>query len=130
MTTQYNIYSYVKGMNGFGLRLSDTVYTATLTASTNTTVTVPKSAAQGTWNPTSGPNKFIAVVNTNGGKVWVANNTTASAPAGATFQASSSQLVLQNQANGIHVNGGDVLNFVTPDSNISVSVAFYAIQEG
>ncbi len=36
MATQYNIYSYIKGINGFGLAASDTNYSVLLTADTDT----------------------------------------------------------------------------------------------
>ena len=123
--TQYNIYSYIKGQNGFGLYLSDTSFSATLTASTDTTVTVPATAGVGLVLPTS-KYSMLAVIRTTPADVWVAVNQTAAIPAGGTFASTTSQL-LDRDVMGIAVNGNDVLHFITAASDVVVSVAFYVL---
>jgi hypothetical protein len=125
--TQYNIYSYIKGVNAFGLLFSNTVQTVTLAANTDTTCTVPVGAATGGAPTATSFNKYIAVFSyTTGDDIWVANNQTAAVPAGAVFAASTSAL----RPNARSVKAGDVLHFITAAANASVSVEFYAIQEG
>lgn len=129
MSTQYNIYNYIKGINGFGLALSDTIFTATLTANTDTTVTVPGLAAAGAATAYQ-YNKLIAIIDTISGPLWVAVNAVAAVPAGATLAASTSRLVNPYLPMGLYVKGGDVLHFLTPSTGVEMSVAFYTIQEG
>lgn len=128
MTTQYNIdrITYVSG--GWGNILSDTIYTATLAVSTDTTITVPGNAAMGV--PGANINKFIARIRCNGTKsVWMAMNATAVVPVGATFATASSELLIQAAGgdNGYYVRAGDVLHFISAAA-ADISVAFYAIQ--
>ncbi len=122
MTTQYNIPSVSRGMNGFALPFSDTVYSVTLSAATEATVTVPSNGSMGS----IGMDRFVAVFSyeTNIG-VWVALNATAAVPAGATFAASTSEL----NPSAKHVKAGDVIHMITATAATDVSVAFYAIQE-
>jgi hypothetical protein len=47
MTTQYNINADTRGVNGFGLPFCDTVYSAKLAATTNTTLIVPGTLSLG-----------------------------------------------------------------------------------
>ena len=129
MSTQYNIYNYVKGINGFGLALSDTIFSATLAANTDTTVTVPGVAALGA-AAANKYNKLIAVIDTLSGPLWVAVNAVAAVPAGSTFAATTSRLVSPYGPVGLYVKAGDVLHFLTPSTGVEMSVAFYTIQEG
>lgn len=124
MTTQYRVDPIVKGLNGFGINFSDTIYTATLTAATDTSIAVPKTAAMGT--PCAATNnKFLAVFSySSGSNVYVALNGTAAVPAGASFAASTSEL---NPTAKI-VQAGDVIHMISA-ATPSISVAFYAIQE-
>ena len=128
MTTQYNIDRVSYGASGWGYILSDTIYTATLAISTDTTLTVPSKAALGV--PGANVNKFIARIRVNGTKsVWFARNATAVVPAGASFAAASSELLVQSSGgdNGYYVLAGDVLHFISAAA-ADISVAFYAIQ--
>jgi len=71
MTTKFSMTRDVNGYNGFGLQLSTSNYSVTLTASTDTTVTVPSDASV-----------YLAVCGyTSGDDVWVAVNATAAVPA-------------------------------------------------
>ena len=122
--TQYNIYSYIKGQNGFGLPFSNTAYSATLAANTDTTLTVPTGSALGAPEATA-VNKYIAVIDYSVNNVWVALNATAAFPAGAAFATTTSELLPL----GKYVKAGDVLHFISA-TGADVSVTFYAIQEG
>lgn len=122
--TQYNIYSYIKGQNGFGLPFSNTAYSATIGAGVETSLTVPTGSAMGA-PEANAYNKFIAVFDYSTTDVWVALNATAAVPAGAAFALTSSELTPA----GKYVRAGDVLHFIST-AGAAVSVTFYAIQEG
>lgn len=124
--TQYNIYSYVKGVNGFGLPVSNTIYSATLAANTEQLLTVPSGAAMGA--PSANQyNKFIAVIESVS-PVFLAVNQTVAVPAGAAFAATTSTLA--SFSSGYYTKSGDVLHFISPSATNHITVSFYAIQEG
>lgn len=126
MATQYNIDEFIRGINAFGTLFCDAVYTTTLQASTDASVTCPSFAPMGAPNATT-YNKWVAVIkSTAADNVYCALNTTAAVPVGHTFASSTSELLHPLDAK--LVKSGDVLHFIsagTPD----VSVAFYSIQE-
>lgn len=115
MTTPYNINANIYGTNGFGLPFCDNIFTATLAAATEATVTVPG----------SGYTKYIAVFGYEIAGVWVALNNTATVPAGATLVASKSEL----NPPAKYVKAGDVIHMITATAGTDVSVAFYTIQD-
>lgn len=122
--TQYNINPVAHGVNGFGLQFSDTSYSATLAADTDTTLTVPGAQATGTQSAAYA--KFYAIIKySTDGVVWVANNQTAAVPAGASFAQTTGELSPECK----YVKGGDVLHFITASSSIKVNVAFFAVQD-
>ena len=126
MTTQYKLQKDVAGYNGFGLQFSDQKYTASLAASTDTTLTVPSSGSIGA--PLNNVNKFLAVIAVEANlSVWCALNTTAAVPAGATFAASSSDLIIGTQYYAREVKAGDVLHFLAPTAGTDICVMFYAL---
>ena len=129
MTTQYKLQKDVAGYNGFGLQFSDQKYSATLAVTTDTTLAVPLTAAVGT--VLNSVNKFLMIVDcynaTGEGEVWVANNHTAAGPAGSSFAATNSDLVVQNKYYAREVKAGDVVHFYAPAANTSVGVIFYAL---
>lgn len=122
--TNYNVFNYLKGVNGYGLPISNTMYSATLAANTEETVTVPSSAGNGSAPTATTYNKFLAEINC-GTPLWVAINNTAAVPAGGTFLATNSQLVY-NQ--GLYVKSGDVIHIISA-AGTDVSVSFYALQD-
>jgi hypothetical protein len=130
MTTQYKIQKDVAGYNGYGLQFSDQKYSATLGAGTDTTVAVPLTGTLGA--ALNSVNKFLAIVTiynaTGEGEVWCANNTAASAPVGATFAATASDLIVQNRDYARWVKAGDVLHFLSPVADTDICVMFYAMQ--
>lgn len=127
MTTNYNTDWNKRGVNGFGAQFSDTIYSATLKAATDTTVAVPLTAAVGAPTATTF-NKFLAVIAcTQDVDVFMALNATAAVPAGVNFAATTSELI-PNGYIAKMVKSTDVIHFISAGTP-SVTVSFYAIQE-
>ena len=124
MTTQYNVNKGVYGTNGFGSPFCDTIYSVTLSASTDTTVTVPSISGLGNINATNKP-QYIAVFSYKAATdTFVAVNATAAVPVGNTFAATTSELNPPCKK----CQAGDVIHFIsagTPD----ITVAFYYVPE-
>ncbi len=114
MTTQFRTIQETKAHNDFGQQYSDQIYNATLTAATNTQLTVPGGGVMGAISSFGGSinnNKVYAVIRTTG-DVWVAVNQTADVPNGSSFAKDTSELVT---------------NVLDKCYLVSVSVAFYAL---
>lgn len=123
MPTSFSMVRDINAFNGFGLPFSIDKYSATIVADTDATLTVPSTGPLGSSSSTYS-NKFIVIFSYEAGaSVWVANNTTAAKPAGATFASTSSEL----NPSARYVKAGDVLHFLTPDTSAEVSVVFYAL---
>lgn len=123
MTTKFSMTRDINGYNGFGLKPSDTNISATLTASTDTTFTVPGSAAIGSTNYQTKAS-WLAIFSIDpGDSIWVSINAAASAPAGSTFAATTSFL---NPA-GVELQQGDVIHCFTTETGVNVSVRFYSL---
>ena len=102
-------------IDDFSLRFSNVLYSATLSASTDTTLTVPSVAP-----------RFKALIKVKQAvDVWVALNNTAAVPAGSTFVSTHSELITDMLCR--EVKAGDVLHFITATATTDVSVAFYAL---
>lgn len=126
MTTQYKIQKDVAGYNGYGLQFSDQKYSASLAITTDTTLTVPSTSALGV--PLNQVNRFLAVITVEANlSVWCAVNATAAVPAGSTFAATTSDLIIGGQDYARQVDAGDVLHFIAPTAGTDVSVLFYAL---
>ena len=127
MTTKLNLTRDINGFNAFGLNFTDTAYSCTLTASSNTTLTVPKVSSIGgaSYEGTAQPQWLAVFAYDPGTSVWVSDSATvaASNPAGNTFAATISEL---NPA-ARKVQGGDVLNFFTTGTGVNVWVGFWWI---
>lgn len=122
MAQLYNINDITRNSNGFGLPFSSNVYSARLAATTDTTLTVPGGSSLG--KAMNNVNKFIAVFSyEDAASVFVANGSTAEAPAGAGFASTTSEL----NPPAKHVSAGDVLHFYSVGANVDITVAFYAI---
>lgn len=104
-------------VDDFGLRFAGIKYSASLAATTDTTLTIPGSARR---------YKAVIKVEQNG-LVWVALNATAGVPGGSTFAATASELI--NDAKSIcrEVSAGDVLHFYTATAGTDVSVVLYSL---
>lgn len=127
MTAQYNIETYTRGVNSFGIKFPDTIYSAVLTASTNAAVTVPGATALGLATNTS-KNKFIAIINWSyDTDLYFSVNHTAAIP-GAVPIAAGNSILLNHFENAFLVNAGDTLNFISAGTP-GVTIAFYAVVE-
>lgn len=124
MTTQYNPNKSIQGVNGFGLPFCDTKQSATLSANTDTTVTVPGASPMGAI-AANVKNKYVAVITSAAAGTYMAINATAAKPAGATFASTTSSLLPTGQPFARYVNAGDVLHFLNA-STADVTVEFYA----
>lgn len=127
MTTQFQNIQEILGVNDFGQKFCDQIFTATLAQNTDTTLTVPGGGIMGNL-PAYENNKYLAVIRvSNSQDVWIAKNNTAAVPGGAAFAASNSELISGGQDFSKYCEVGDVLHFFTASLVASVSVAFYAI---
>jgi len=122
--TQYNINSYSRGVNGYGLPFTNTSYSVTLPRNVDTTLEVPGLQAGGA--PSATYAKMYAVIKYSTDNVtWVASNDVAAFPAGAAFLPCKGELSPECK----YVRAGDVLHFFTDTANIHVNVAFFAVQD-
>jgi hypothetical protein len=83
MTTKLNFARDVQGLNSFASPPSTTMYSATLAAGGNSSITVPQDYQ----------NWIVSFSYQPGSDIWVAYNTSAAAPAGSTFAANHSELL-------------------------------------
>lgn len=102
-------------IDDFGLRFSELKYSAALAATTDTAFTVPGNAP-----------RYKAVIKVKN-NTWVASNATAAVPAGASFAATTSELIISAKPLCREVKAGDVLHFYTATASTDVSIVLYAI---
>lgn len=126
MSTVYKLQKDVAGYNGFGLPFSDQKYSASLGASSDTTLTVPSSGAIGA--PLNQVNKFLAVIQVESDlEVWCALNATAAVPVGASFALTTSDLIIGGEYYAVEVKAADVLHFFAPTAGTDILVKFYTL---
>jgi hypothetical protein len=126
MTTQYKLQKDVAGYNGFGLPFCDTIFSASLAITTDTTLTVPLKGAMGA--ALNSVNKWIAIIQVEANlSVWFALNAVAAVPAGASFAATTSDLILGTEYYAVEVKAGDVMHFLAPTAGTDIMVKFYAL---
>lgn len=126
MSIIYKLQKDVAGYNGWGLTFTDLKFSASLAITTDTTLTVPSQSAIGA--PLNEVNKFLAVITVKANlSVWCAVNATAAVPAGTTFAATTSDLIVGTQYYAREVKAGDVLHFFAPAASTDISVLFYAL---
>jgi hypothetical protein len=126
MATLYKLQKDIAGYNGFGLPFSDLKYTASLAATTDTTLTIPTVSVIGA--PLNQKQRFLAIVSVeSSGSVWCALNATAAVPVGATFAASTSELIVGGQYYAREVQGEDVMHFFTATAATDISVTLYSL---
>jgi hypothetical protein len=124
MTTFYNINKNFQGVNGYATPFCTQTYSATLAAGVNEAVAVPLTTAMGTAPATNSANTFLAVFYYKPAtEFWVANNTTATVPAGGTFAATSSVLLPKAKT----VKSGDVINVISAAGG-DICIEFYSTQ--
>lgn len=110
-------YTAQQTVTDFGLRFSNLKYSASLAATTDTTLTVP-----------GGADRYKAVIKVEAnGLVWVALNGTAAVPAGGSFAATTSELVTDAKSICREVVAGDVLHFYTATASTDTSVVLYPL---
>lgn len=123
VSTPFSMTRDINGSNGFGIQFAVDNYSATLSATTDTTLACPSTSSLGGASSQT-HNKFLAIFSyTPGASVWVANNATAAVPAEATFASTTSTL----NPSARQVQAGDTLHFYTADTGASVGVTFYAL---
>lgn len=102
-------------IDDFGLRFSELKYSAALAVTTDTAFTVPGAAS-----------RYKAVIKVKN-NTWVALNGTAAVPAGSSFAATTSELILNTKPLCREVKAGDVLHFYSATATTDVSIVLYAI---
>lgn len=108
-------YTSQQPIDDFGLTFANIFYSASLAATTDTSLTVPGAAS-----------RYKAVIRCEpNATVWVALNATAAVPAGASFAVTTSELIPVNGTLCRDVASGDVLHFYTATAATDVGVAFY-----
>lgn len=105
-------------VDDFSLPFSKLKYACTLSATTDTTLTIPGDA----------PFYKALIKCEDGGQVWVALNATAAAANAGTFLATTGELLTGSQAICRHVRSGDVLHFYSISATTDVSVVLYSVQ--
>ena len=103
-------------IDDFGLPEPSLKFSATLSATTNTQLTVP--------GDTRAYKVVIRVE--NGGEVWFSVGDDAAAPAGASFAATSSELITGDEKTSRQLRAGQVRNFFSTGTP-SISVVFFGI---
>ena len=111
--TAMNLVRDVNGFVTYGIPFSDVEYSVTLPVSSAIILTVPNTSKN-----------WLAIFSYEAGSnVWVANNFTATGPAGATLVATNSS---RNPV-ARSVKAGDVLSIYTDDTGIELGIEFYAL---
>jgi len=128
MAGPFKKYSTTQIINDFGQMLSPNIYSAALAASTDTSLTVPTITTTGIgW--TKSNRTVLAIVRVKSdAEVYMALNTTATEPAGASFASTDAEMVSVYEPYARVVTEGDVLHFITPDGSTPITVAFYPYQ--
>ena len=119
-TTIFAMNRDVNGFNGFGLKPTNLAYSATLAASTDTSLTIPEVDSLGMSCSTKNARLIAIITSDPGSSVWVALNATAAIPAGSTFATTASAL---NPA-AYEVQATDVLHFFSTGTP-GISVRLY-----
>lgn len=125
MPTKLPLSANYNNLMNSDVTISDTIYSVTLSATTDTTITVPSTSDLGGTNTSAKKNYLVARIrHTPNNDVYFAVGATAAAPAGNTFAATTSDL-LDNNVCEYLVKSGDVLHFYTAASSVHVYVSFY-----
>jgi hypothetical protein len=104
--------------------ISDSIWSATLSATTDTTLAVPLTSDLGGSN-TATVNYLVARIRHTPLKdVYFAVNGTGAVPAGSSFASTTSELLDDNVCE-YKIKSGDTLHFYTAATGASVTVAFY-----
>lgn len=107
-------YTSQQPVDDFGNLFANLLYSATLAATTDTSLTIPSNSP-----------RYKALIKVSN-ITWVASNATAAAPGGASFAATTSELAITSEHLCREVKAGDVLHFFAPNASTEVSVVLYA----
>lgn len=116
ISTELNFGRDVQGFNAYAPQFPTDVYTATLAASTATSVTVPSNK----------PSWIMYVRVQPNGWCWCSRAGTAQVPADGTLAARASEIVDGTIEFKRTVYAGDVISFITPNTTCDLEVAFFA----
>lgn len=105
----------VQGLNAYAPPMCTNIETATLAATVADSVTVPSNAP--IWV------MYVRIEPTK--RCWVSSTGTAAVPAGGTFAASGSDLIVGTIEYKRTVYAGDVLSFITAETTCDIVVEFY-----
>lgn len=114
MTTTLNFGRDVQGLNTFAANPSTNMFSVTLAAAGNDTVTVPSNFT----------NWIISFSFEPGSDIWVAYNTSAAAPAGGTFAATSSEL---NPGSRSLTKGTTINCYNNGSSSADIGIIMYGV---
>ena len=113
MSTIANFNRDVGGAVAYAPKFGTDNYSSELTVGLEATVTVPDNY----------DNWIASFAYQPGTVVWVANNATATVPAGATLAATNSELNPSQKS----VHKGDVIHMISPNMTAQVGIVFYAV---
>lgn len=124
MTTSYRPQLVEHINNGFSLLFSDAEYSIKLAANTEKTLTIDLNGGLGASLTTKW--RYVAIFKPQvNSTIFVNLNTTAAVPGTSAFELNKGELIIPGD--GRTVKDGDVLHFITPDTNAFISVSLYAI---
>lgn len=115
MSTELSFGRDAQGYNAYAPPFPTNIFTATLAASTAESFTVPSNYS--IW--------VMYVRIEPAGWCWVSRTATAAIPAGGTFAASSSELIVGTIEYKRLVYAGDVISFLTPNTTCDISISLY-----
>lgn len=113
MSTQLNFGRDTQGLNAYAPDFATNHFSATLTNGSAQTFTVPSNFS--VW--------IASFSYQPGSNFWVASNTAAAVPVGATFASTNSEL----NPGARRVYAGDVISVITDNSSADVGVSLYAV---
>ncbi|GKS62447.1 hypothetical protein YTPLAS21_19050 [Candidatus Nitrosocosmicus sp.] len=112
------VYNGLAPRDDFGLPFATIKYSASLDAATATSLVVPAKYP-----------KYKAIIKCESDlEVWVSDSGTAAVPAGATFAATTSEMIPVNGVLCREVYNGDTLSFICATAGADVSVVFYVYE--
>lgn len=102
-------------VDDFGLRFSGNMFSTTLTANTDTLLTIPGSA----------PSYKMVVKSSD--IAWMTSGFVAQVATGTTFSETNSEMLSSFYPVCHEVRSGDVIHFITANTNVTISVVLYSL---
>lgn len=103
-------------VDDFGSRFADLKYSATVPATTDTIFPVPGNAQR---------YKMVVKVK-SAGEAWMAINSVAASPAGATFVSTTSELITGDEKTCREVRANDIIHFFS-SAGTDIGIILYAV---